>query len=51
MSNKIISTKEEVDLFLESLKEVLTDTCFDISTDLDILPKKRHELPTDHTLQ
>lgn len=25
----------------------MTDTCFDISTDLDILPKKRHELPTD----
>ena len=34
MSQKIISQKEEVILFLKNLKEVLTDPGFDISKDL-----------------
>ena len=47
MSQKIISQKEDVILFLKNLKEVLTDPGFDISKDLDILLKKKTELPTD----
>jgi len=47
MSNKIISTKEEVDFFLKELKDVLLDSNFDISIDLDILQRKKTELPID----
>ncbi len=46
-SNKIISTEEEVELFLRNLKDVLNNPDFDIERDIDILPKKRHEDPTD----
>ncbi len=50
MSQKIISQEEGVVTFLKDLKEVLTDPDFDISKDLDILLKKKNELPTDpHT--
>lgn len=47
MSNKIISTEEEVNLFLKTLKDVLSNSCFNISTDLDILQRKKHESSTD----
>lgn len=47
MSIKIISPENYVIEFLKELKEVLTDQRFDISKDLDILPKKSTELPTD----
>lgn len=47
VSQKIISQEEDVILFLKNLKEVLTDPDFDISKDLDILLKKKAELPTD----
>ncbi|HZK71599.1 MAG TPA: hypothetical protein VFD03_08815 [Clostridia bacterium] len=50
MNQKIISTEDEVKAFLKELKELLTDTAFDLSRDLDILPKKRDESPIDpHT--
>lgn len=41
VSQKIISTEEEVIAFLKALKEVLTDFNFDISKDLDILVKEK----------
>ena len=44
---KIISLENDVRDFLRELKEVLTDTKFDVSKDLDILQKKSSELPTD----
>lgn len=47
MSLKVISPENDVIIFLKELKEVLTDPNFDISKDLDILPKKKNELPTD----
>ncbi|MDT3699454.1 MAG: hypothetical protein RO469_08495 [Thermincola sp.] len=47
MSLKIISPENDVIAFLKELKEVLTDSSFDVSKDLDILPKKKSELPTD----
>ncbi|MHC1719568.1 MAG: hypothetical protein AB9844_02560 [Clostridiaceae bacterium] len=47
MSQKIISTEDEVKVFLKELKDILTDAAFDLSRDLDILPKKKQELPTD----
>lgn len=47
MSHKIISSEEEVREFLKELKELLTDPRFDVSRDLDILPKKKSESPTD----
>ncbi|MGB4589643.1 MAG: hypothetical protein WBI17_10475 [Clostridiaceae bacterium] len=47
MSFKIISTESDVKTFLNDLKEVLIDSKFDISKDLDILPKKKTESPTD----
>lgn len=47
MSLKIISPENDVIAFLKELKEVLTDPSFDVSKDLDILPKKKSELPTD----
>lgn len=47
MSQKIISSEEEVKTFLKDLKELLTDPRFDVSRDLDILLKKKNESPTD----
>ncbi|MDD2402664.1 MAG: hypothetical protein PHI90_09415 [Clostridia bacterium] len=47
MSQKIISSEEEVQLFLKELKELLTDPRFDVSRDLDTLMKKKSELPID----
>lgn len=47
MSLKIISTESDVITFLTGLKEVLIDSNFDVSKDLDILPKKKTESPTD----
>lgn len=47
MSTKIISPEEDVAIFLKELKSVLTDPAFDVSKDLDILPKKKNESPTD----
>lgn len=47
MSLKTISSEEDVTEFLKELKAVLTDPTFDISKDLDILPKKKNESPTD----
>lgn len=47
MSQKILSSEQEVKDFLKELKELLTDPRFDISKDLDILLKKRHESPID----
>ena len=47
MSLKIISSKEEVEVFLKELKEILTNPDFDTSKHLDILLKKKSELPTD----
>ncbi len=47
MSLKVISAENDVIIFLTEIKEVLSDTNFDVSRDLDILPKKGRELPTD----
>jgi len=47
MSQKIISSEQEVIEFLKELKELLTDPMFDVSRDLDILPKKKSESPID----
>lgn len=47
MSLKVISPESDVIIFLKELKEVLTDPGFDVSRDLDILPKKKNESPTD----
>jgi len=47
MSQKIISSEQDVRNFLQELKELLTDHRFDISKDLDILPKKKNESPID----
>lgn len=47
MSLKIISPENDVIIFLKELKEVLADPNFDVSKDLDILLKKKNELPTD----
>lgn len=47
MSSKMISTKEEVQEFLTDLKAILLDKNFDVHRDLDIIQKKKHELPTD----
>lgn len=47
MNRKKISTEVEVKAFLKELKELLTDTAFDLSNDLEILPKKRDESPID----
>ncbi|SUY45720.1 Uncharacterised protein [Clostridium putrefaciens] len=47
MSQKMISSEEEVKEFLKELKEILTDPRFDIARDLDILPKKKSEQPID----
>jgi len=47
VSNKIISSKEEVKNFLSEMKELLTDPGFDVGADLDILMRKKTESPTD----
>ncbi len=47
MSQKMISSEEEVKAFLKELKEVLTDISFNVSEDLDILLKKKSESPID----
>lgn len=47
MSLKVISLENDVIIFLKELKEVLTDANFNVSTDLDILPKKKNEDPVD----
>lgn len=43
MSNKICSTKQEVEKFIKELKDVISNTKFNINTDLDILMKKATE--------
>lgn len=46
MSNKICSAKQEVEKFLEELKNIINiinNKCFNINTDLDILMKKSTE--------
>ena len=47
MSQKKISSEQEVIDFLKELKELLTDPRFDNSKDLDIILKKKHESPID----
>lgn len=47
MSQKIISSEQEVNEFLKELKELLIDPGFDVSRDLDILLKKKSESPID----
>ena len=47
MSQKRISSEEEVKNFLMALKEILVDPSFDVGTDLDVLLKKKAELTTD----
>jgi len=47
VSCKIVSSEKDVLGFLKELKEVLTNSKFDISKDLDILPKKSSESPLD----
>lgn len=47
MSQKYISARNEIEVFLKELGEVLTDPSFNLKTDLDILLKKRHESPID----
>lgn len=49
-SQKIILSRENVEAFLDELKRILTDKRFDVSKDLDILMKKKHESQIDpHT--
>ena len=43
MSNKIYSTKQEVEKFLKELKNIINNKEFNINTDLDILMKKASE--------
>ena len=47
MSQKLISSEEEVKNFLIELRELLTDPAFNIDVDLDVLLKKKSESPTD----
>lgn len=47
MNHKVISSQEDVNRFLIELKALLTDADFDVRFDLDILPKKKQESPTD----
>lgn len=47
MSLKLISPKNNVIMFLEELKEILTNPKFDLDNDLNILLKKRTELASD----
>ena len=46
-SIKVISSKEEVEAFLHELIRILNSPEFDIDYDLDVLPKKKSESPTD----
>jgi hypothetical protein len=43
MSNKICSKKQEIEKFLEELKNIINSKEFNINTDLDILMKKSTE--------
>ncbi|MTI96013.1 MAG: hypothetical protein FH749_11120 [Firmicutes bacterium] len=47
MIRKVISPQEEVQLFLQALKELLLEPKFDPASDLDILMSKQGESPTD----
>jgi len=47
LNKEIISSEEEVRTFLRDIKGILIDPLFNIDSDLDILPKKKFELPTD----
>ncbi len=47
MSQKIISSEEEVRGFLIELKEVLSSKDFNVDADLDVLLKKKSEHPTE----
>lgn len=46
-SIKGISSKNEVEAFLHDLIRILNSPEFDIDNDLDVLPKKKNESPTD----
>ena len=43
MSNKICLKKQEIEKFLEELKNIINSKEFNINTDLDILMKKSTE--------
>lgn len=47
MDNRVISSEEEVRIFLKELKEVLSNPKFVITRDLDIMMKKKSESPID----
>ena len=47
MSNSRIDTKAEVEQFLSDLKTILSSDSFEVQRDIDILPKKKNELPDD----
>ena len=47
MSLKIVSSRDDVETFLKELKEILVNSNFNVSRDLDILLKKRSEAPKD----
>ena len=47
MNLKIVSSRDDVDIFLRELKEILVNPNFDVLRDLDILLKKRSEAATD----
>ena len=47
MDNRVISSEEEVRIFLKDLKEVLSNPMFVITRDLDIMMKKKSESPID----
>lgn len=47
MKSKYCAKKEEVKLFLETLKNILNDKEFNLKRDLDILLKKKNENPLD----
>ena len=46
-SNHLCQSREQVDFFLKSLREILQSDQFNLETDLDILPKKKSEDSTD----
>ncbi len=45
--NIITSSEDDVKMFLDELRNVLTSENFDLEADLDILLKKKSELSTD----
>lgn len=47
MSLKMVSTEREVVIFLTDLKKILLNPNFKASRDLDLIPKKKTESPTD----